>query len=1244
MFRVIFRIAFISLICLSQVNAQTKFTYAPVPAAPSPNAQNLGLYGEMPVSLFTGIPQISVPIYELNLKGVTLPISASYHASGTKVDQHPSWIGMGWNLFAGGSVDRVQRGIPDEKNYDEPSTVGGILRGYYGTHYLINRQDWARDFLATNINFDGTEGLVKDLEPDEFRFSYPGNSGSFFLNEKGKWCVQSEKPVKVVFDESTDIGTNPMGGTNYEHAWEDVFKRFTLLDGFGYKYVFGGVEDAIEYSDTYYSVGKLANHFSATSWKLTKIIAPTGEELFDLAYERGPTVAQLYISALQKGYFASYNGGALWAECGGGVKSWANSIGHPERGNLISPVYLKYIKCVQKDVRLNFITEASNEMSYLDPNAGNLSYAANNPYLSAYVGTYMDERGGTSPGFENNTPGDFVQYHFLRDKVPFFKGSPNQVYWKNIIWLKLARIEITDAGGNAIERTVRFDYDNGLDERLRLWQVAFLGSSGSSDHKYEFKYNEEPVARYLRSVGDHWGFYNSDTYLPDILKINKLSKIESYKQPSLEHTQAGILTEIIYPTGGSTKFEYELNNCSKVVSINTVMKPDGLNEVTLGLEDYAQTVGGLRVKRIITDDAASGTTIKEYYYVKGYTVDADANTLASSGILQAKPKYSSAATSSSSEISFDYQAYYTHPVIPLTEFGSGTHVGYSEVVEKRSDGSYTIHKYTNHDNGYEDEIFIASYNGSFNYQFPVSSRAHERGKLLEQAMYDYAGVPVSHIINTYARDNSNYARAVRNGKEFFCEVPNIGVSNQRVSFDHFHKTAYKIFYNSLRLKSSLEKTYSQKDVGKFVDAFREFQYNSNGDIAEEVLIGSAGEKIKKNYVYPGSFADIEPYKTMEDRHMVSPLVEELLYENDKLLQSTKTNYGFWGEGSWSVDATDIVVPRLVETKTTNQVNHEPRLRYHSYDGKGNVVTVSKESTTPTTYIWGYNHTLPIAKVENALHSAGSSHLQGWLQNFHFMDYMSTGTPYSFEGSYSQPQTATVTLNRTYYKGGDHETTFIINIYDNGHKMVKSFTDRMALESNALTLSSQVDLPAGTYTVEVVAHYQIPHLGTSFFQEVEASLQASSSADWVVPFHTSFEEDKQGTVNTYHKTGRRSHEGSYTIAIPPCPAGDRFLLTYWRKVTVSSDWELVSQEIVGPSAGEQRTIGLGDLYIDEVRLHSADAQMTTYTYNPLVGMTSSTDSNGRVTRYEYDGIGRLQAVKDEEGNVLKAYEYHYQGQE
>jgi hypothetical protein len=57
----------------------------------------------------------------------------------------------------------------------------------------------------------------------------------------------------------------------------------------------------------------------------------------------------------------------------------------------------------------------------------------------------------------------------------------------------------------------------------------------------------------------------------------------------------------------------------------------------------------------------------------------------------------------------------------------------------------------------------------------------------------------------------------------------------------------------------------------------------------------------------------------------------------------------------------------------------------------------------------------------------------------------------------------------------------------------------------------------------------------------------------------------------------------------------------------------------------------------------NAMIYTYTYAPLVGMTSETAPNGRTVFYFYDGMGRLDHVKDHQGNVVKKYCYNYAGQ-
>ena len=55
---------------------------------------------------------------------------------------------------------------------------------------------------------------------------------------------------------------------------------------------------------------------------------------------------------------------------------------------------------------------------------------------------------------------------------------------------------------------------------------------------------------------------------------------------------------------------------------------------------------------------------------------------------------------------------------------------------------------------------------------------------------------------------------------------------------------------------------------------------------------------------------------------------------------------------------------------------------------------------------------------------------------------------------------------------------------------------------------------------------------------------------------------------------------------------------------------------------------------------ANAMVTTYTHIPLIGVSTITDPKGNTITYTYDAFGRLQFVKDKNGNLLSENEYHY----
>ncbi|EJL62151.1 RHS repeat domain-containing protein [Flavobacterium sp. CF136] len=65
-----------------------------------------------------------------------------------------------------------------------------------------------------------------------------------------------------------------------------------------------------------------------------------------------------------------------------------------------------------------------------------------------------------------------------------------------------------------------------------------------------------------------------------------------------------------------------------------------------------------------------------------------------------------------------------------------------------------------------------------------------------------------------------------------------------------------------------------------------------------------------------------------------------------------------------------------------------------------------------------------------------------------------------------------------------------------------------------------------------------------------------------------------------------------------------------------------------------------LALNTLRTNLPDAMVTTYTYIPLVGVSTITDPKGDIITYTYDSFGRLEFVKDKNGNLLSENQYHY----
>lgn len=178
---------------------------------PGPQAAAYARYGEYPVDYSTGVPKIDIPLYSLNTGDYELPISLSYHASGIKVTDVSTPVGLGWVLNAGGVITRTCRAVPDRVNgnynlyFEDRSQAELLLAGSAaGSGW---GRDWWENVLSGSASYDS--------ETDRYAYNFPGKAGTFrYDSSDGSIYALAHDPIRIE-ETSSGYKITDTDGTQY---------------------------------------------------------------------------------------------------------------------------------------------------------------------------------------------------------------------------------------------------------------------------------------------------------------------------------------------------------------------------------------------------------------------------------------------------------------------------------------------------------------------------------------------------------------------------------------------------------------------------------------------------------------------------------------------------------------------------------------------------------------------------------------------------------------------------------------------------------------------------------------------------------------------------------------------------------------------------------------------------------------------------------------------------------------------
>ncbi|WP_461630250.1 RHS repeat domain-containing protein [Labilibaculum euxinus] len=1140
--------ALVLCLCMYQVLGQD--TGGDVPSFPelhpkSPEAYSLGRYGEVPVGTYTGKPEISIPIYNVKVRDFTLPISLTYDATGIRVDQEATLVGLGWNLMAGGIINHIINGGDDQK----PNS-------YNKNSYLWD--NWLK-FVDS--------GEIHDQNP--FDVSPSENQSEYWTKNRienyplGWSCMQlnpsvggdfSDSEDNIVIQEAAqgvgqvDVYSVMLPGLSfkfvinpYTDSPEIIGKVndkiivshdgvFTITDSKGIKYVFEGYER---------STGLDNSESREISRYLSQIILPEGDVIvFRYQYKRIRLLPQFSEKRIYRVSSGLYDGDEN--EYDYDIKRYENEI-----------PYLTEIETDKEIVK--FLLEGRLDI------AGEGRKLSSIEVVSKFNNRIVKKINLNHSYFEGETKG------FVTNKL--FNQSPllndNSIFTPDVIGKRLKLDNIEEVSGL---------------ESLTL---------------YQFKYDETVQLPAKSSLDkDHWGFYNAEgnsTLIPDKTDLNYLHRgankygmpydimnsikpyIGANRRMNPTSVKTGIIKEIVYPTKGSTIFEFESNSYSNYYTLlNTDYYPDWFASYYYDVMDRNWGGSSDVLEKSFSLENATNVT---------FWASISAGMLGENLYDFRGSKVELFKVTGSVETSM--KSLYINPA----DMGNlnKTDVTINEVVPLQA-GDYVLRAYMKDEYGNQETAEGGFVHGRVSFQkikeivMPASQKMYggglrvksivsknEFGEIVGQTNYNYeysdgrtSGLlmsPINYMECSYYTDKRDgltreYKKSLITSSSAIPLSSSAGGSY--VGYSRVVKT-------NVGEEGKMEIIYSYKNKEDcFYKSLPAFSFLSNGELEYETWLDISGKQVKfYRYNYDDKENELLWLNTFVKDHYKGPSQE---------CSGTWGTVNFYSYvGRWEI------------------INYPFQRVRRTLESK--VVTIDDVTETTT-----YSYSPDNYKINQLITSQSKG---GTITEK--ISYPSLSSSLGTQNIVSVPTGVEKFENGNKVSGweqvlNDYGNPTAINIYD--HKKKTNIQDRVIIY-NPLTQN---------------------------ISELTKSGNEKNSVVWGY-------DNKLVVINAI---GISESNLSSDVQVALGQLG-------------YSNLDLLLKQVDDMTTSSQKTLWQNFYQKLKTQISESDWSFSLFTYKPIVGMTSQTDSNGITTYYEYDDFGRLKFIKDADGNILKHNVYHYQNQ-